>query len=115
GPQGSVGPSGTDGAPGHTGPTGPQGPTGPSGVVKAPITVLSAFTTVPPGGNGYAIAGCPTGTVLIGGGFQFRSTSSSGLSVVTSHAVQGTWIVSMNNTSTEARIFQSQAICLPTG
>jgi hypothetical protein len=83
--------------------------------VKAPVTTFSTITTVPPGGNGYAIAGCPTGTVLIGGGFQFRDGSSSGLSVVTSHAAGGTWIVSMNNTGTEARTFQSQALCLPTG
>ncbi|WP_327064796.1 hypothetical protein [Kitasatospora sp. NBC_01302] len=115
GPRGPTGPTGSDGATGPTGPTGALGPTGPSGVVKAPVKVFSAITPVPPGGSGYAIAGCPTGTVLIAGGFQFRSTSSTGLSVVTSQAVGETWIVSMNNASTEARSFQSQAICLPTG
>lgn len=100
---------------GHKGDKGDQGPAGPSGVIKAPRTVLSNVTTVAPGTSSAAVVKCPAGTVITGGGFQFRGGDSSGLIPVTSHTVLDSWIVVMNNTATTERSFQAQVVCLPTG
>ena len=71
GPQGPPGPQGPKGDPGATGPQGPAGPQGPQGapgisglqyVTGTPVIVLNLT-------SGTAVATCPNGTRVIGGGF----------------------------------------------
>ena len=78
GPQGPVGPTGPQGAgvAGPAGATGPQGPIGPQGVRGpaggvAGLEIVYVDFTVPSGSSStYTLrAGCPTGKVVIGGGY----------------------------------------------
>ncbi len=69
GPQGATGPQGPAGAMGAQGPTGPQGPQGPRGV--SGWQVVTATSSVPGGPGttlGFAVANCPFGTRIMGGG-----------------------------------------------
>jgi collagen triple helix repeat protein len=68
GAPGPQGPPGLTGAAGASGATGPQGPSGPAGgvagrqlVSSGPVSMVEERTT--------AVATCPVGTVVVGGGF----------------------------------------------
>lgn len=83
------------GAKGETGPQGPAGATGPSGlagfqvVMETTTSNTSVFTT--------AIAACPSGTRIIGGGFAVNGALGDGVNgprVLTSRKFNGeTWFV----------------------
>src|SRR5579862_3055845 len=74
GETGAKGPAGAPGAAGATGPAGPQGPAGPAGPSGATATLTTTVATsqdaVGGGANSVtsALADCPAGTVLTGGG-----------------------------------------------
>ncbi len=69
GPQGVPGPSG--GPQGPTGPTGPQEATGPTGTALQPTTRVEAAVSSAAGeGPAESSASCPSGTVLVGGGYE---------------------------------------------
>ena len=73
GPQGSKGDTGAQGPPGAQGAPGAQGPPGPPGPSNSQIvtsaTVSSGFNA--PGGTVIsAIATCPSGTKVLGGGYR---------------------------------------------
>jgi len=65
GPQGPQGPAGPQGVPG---PQGPQGPAGPSGLSGYDRGHGFRVDNVPPGSYREAIAYCPAGKVVVGGG-----------------------------------------------
>jgi hypothetical protein len=79
GPAGPIGPPGPQGAQGVGGAAGPQGPQGPQGAqgAQGPAGGLAGYEivrvdfTIPSGsGSSYTIpAICPTGKVVVGGGF----------------------------------------------
>jgi hypothetical protein len=70
GAQGPAGPQGPVGPAGPQGPQGIQGPAGSGGSLVAMQTVRDSVDILP-GRFGRAIATCPSGKVLLGGGFQF--------------------------------------------
>jgi hypothetical protein len=72
GPKGDTGPAGPigpQGPGGPTGSTGPVGPAGPPGSTTPTIQEVSSFTTVFGGSSADAVAHCPAGSVVTGGGF----------------------------------------------
>lgn len=73
GPQGQQGAQGQQGPPGAQGPQGAQGPVGPRGPEGPGFTGFEVMTnTVESGDSAFvsALAACPTGKRVIGGGFQ---------------------------------------------
>jgi hypothetical protein len=118
GPQGSQGPQGAQGAQGAQGLQGLQGAkgdTGPPGPVSL-IYVASNTTPLPAGTIGYALAWCPAGMVVTGGG-AFTDSSDPGVSVHSSFIAtsDGTnpdqWVVAMNNASATDTTFDAEAMC----
>jgi len=72
GPAGAQGPAGPQGPVGATGPQGPQGIQGPAGNGGSlAVQLVRDSADISPGRFGRATAICPTGKVLLGGGFQF--------------------------------------------
>jgi hypothetical protein len=71
GPQGEAGPAGPKGDTGPAGPQGPAGPAGSGGGTFSAKMIVRDSIDIAPGRFARAIAPCPVGTVLIGGGFQF--------------------------------------------
>ena len=75
GPQGEAGPAGPEGPTGPPGPDGeegPAGPQGPPGGLAGRVVVTSEFT-VPQSTADFTYvptATCPTGTVVLGGGYE---------------------------------------------
>lgn len=69
GPQGVAGAAGAQGPAGPAGPQGPQGPAGGGGVL--PVLSVRDSVDIAPGRFGRAIATCPTGKVMLAGGYQF--------------------------------------------
>lgn len=98
GPQGSSGPAGPAGPRGATGLTGKQGPVGQTGsrgpagatglsgtaVSSTAVTGTPVLSTVDPsiGTTVTALASCPPGDILLGGGAQVSAPGSSGKNVV---------------------------------
>lgn len=69
GPQGPAGPVGPVGPQGPAGPTGPTGPTGAGGTLTTTVvTSVDGVGPSPRHTTASAIADCPSGTVLTGGG-----------------------------------------------
>ena len=100
GPAGPAGPAGPQGPQGDPGPQGPPGPAG-SGTALAPLTVRDS-TDILPGRFGRAIATCPTGTTLLGGGFQFSFFDRAFTKIVGSLPVQTSGSPGPNAWSAEA-------------
>jgi hypothetical protein len=72
--------------------------------------ITTAPVTAPAGIQGHAIAACPTGTVVFGGGgFSFSGLTTVNLNS-TFDAANG-WRTDMNNASTSPSSFESLAIC----
>ncbi len=72
GPQGPIGPTGPAGPPGPQGAQGPAGPQGPAGGLAGRVVVSTEFT-VPHSTFEFtyvATALCPTGKVVLGGGYE---------------------------------------------
>jgi hypothetical protein len=120
-PRGARGPAGARGAVGAAGPVGPAGPAGAAGAQGPPGPVsltyaFSADTALPDLSQVDAVATCPAGMVVTGGGAITDSTStavtinSSAIGSSTGDAPDQ-WFISMNNTSGTATTFAAEAIC----
>jgi hypothetical protein len=126
GEDGAAGPSGATGATGATGPTGTTGPTGASGATGASgvadIQVVSEtvqVTNLGPGSSNVLNATCPTGYVVIAGGFagtpgatqafQSRPTTAFNSS---SYTIWQARYVNPSNTTVSGG-FTTYAICVP--
>ncbi len=78
GPAGPVGPQGPVGATGAQGPAGPTGPQGPAGSLTG-YQIVSFDTTKQDTDEQIAVATCPAGKHVLGGGsFIFNDTAVSG-------------------------------------
>jgi hypothetical protein len=112
GPAGPTGPAGPVGAAGARGAQGIQGPPGPVNLTY----VASADIALPAGAQGVAVAQCPAGTVVTGGG-AFTDSTDTAVNVNSSYisTSDGTapdqWVVAMNNTSGSATTFSAEAVC----
>ena len=113
GPVGAAGPAGPGGPAGGAGPKGDQGPPGPVSLVYT----FSDVTDLPDGTQQEAVAQCPTGMVVTGGGVVSISTSTSvsvNSTAITSSSMGGPpdeWFADVNNTSGSDTQFQVDAIC----
>ena len=126
GPAGTSGPAGVNGDPGPAGPAGVNGDPGPAGPPGAPGTpgvsgweyVVSSAVLLPAGGTRSAVARCPAGKQVIGGGF---TSPGVGSTVVESHPVFGPvagdsrttpgWIVWARNPSGPDSTLTAYALC----
>jgi hypothetical protein len=117
-PRGARGPAGPGGVRGPAGPaglTGPKGDPGPPGPINLTY-VSSADTPLPAGAQAVAVAQCPAGTVVTGGGAFTDSTNTAvSVNASTIGSSDGTapdqWLVAMNNASASATTFSAQAVC----
>jgi hypothetical protein len=115
GARGPAGPVGARGPAGPTGLTGAKGDPGPPGPVNLTY-VSSVDTPLPAGAQANAVAQCPAGTVVTGGG-AFTDSTSTAVTVNTStigssdNATPDEWLVAMNNASASATTFSAQAVC----
>ena len=132
GPAGAPGEAGTAGPPGETGPAGPAGPAGeagpagPEGAAGEPGApgisgweqVTSAAVSLPTGGTKAAVARCPAGKQVFGGGF---TSPGAGSTVVESRPVSGPvagdtrttpgWLVWARNPSGPDSTLSAYALC----
>jgi Collagen triple helix repeat (20 copies) len=119
--RGRAGRAGANGAAGAQGPAGPAGAAGAAGTPGPPGPVSLTYATsadiaLPAGTQKEAIATCPAGMVVTGGG-AFADSLDTAVSVNSSFATtsDGTtpdqWAVEMNNASATATTFSAQAIC----
>ncbi len=94
GPAGAIGPTGPQGPIGLPGLPGPAGPAGPAGLSGTQIVeALSSTATLPGFGTLTALATCPAGTHVIGGGYESLGDAIK-LTPVSSHpAGSDTWRV----------------------
>lgn len=132
GPQGPAGPQGEPGSTGATGPAGPQGPAGQTGAtgpqgpagVSGYERVVSGWTvlsgTLDPTGEsgGPANAWCPTGKVVMGGGFEidgsgpnFFNWSLTRSQPTTAAGQDGWWATILNEDPLYGVSFRAYAIC----
>lgn len=114
GPPGAIGPTGPAGSVAGSGPIGPTGPAGPAGPISltgatgatgsAGICGWEVVTTTPSPLAEFAtaIAMCPGGKRVLGGGYQFVSWNSGFIGLVTSNtALLGDrWYVTVENVGT---------------
>jgi len=130
GPQGPAGPTGATGAEGPQGPAGPAGATGATGPqgaagvsgyerVVSDWTVLSG--TVGGDAGGPANAWCPTGKVVVGGGYETSSSDNFfNWSVIrsqplTQSGADGWWVTILNADPFFGVSFRAYAICASAG
>jgi len=99
---------------GRIGATGLIGPTGPTGAAGATnyTGVQSSTVNNPNGAQDVAIANCPAGESVLGGG-AFGSATGTGQSITTSEPANSDsgWLVAMSNTSGSDANFVAYAIC----
>ena len=116
-PSGSTTPSSSSGSGSTPAATGQAGPTATiaSSVPAAPassgppyIEQASAQTTVPAGESAAAVAACPTGSLMLGGGF----ASAQGLQVIASMPDPTGWLVTGLNDTAGALTLTAYASCL---
>ncbi len=96
---------------GQSGAAGATGATGAAGI-SGYTQVASATTNNPAGAQDVAIANCPAGESVLGGG-AFGSAVSTGQSITTSEPANSDtgWLVAMSNGSGTADTFTVYAIC----
>jgi hypothetical protein len=120
-PRGARGPAGPVGRSGSAGPVGPAGPAGAAGAQgpPGPVSLTYAFSAdiaLPAGTQGNAVATCPAGMVVTGGG-AFTDSTDTAVSVNSSYIASSDgsspdeWGVAMNNASASATTFSAEAIC----
>ena len=126
GPAGPAGPAGATGDPGAVGPQGEPGGAGNPGPAGAPGTpgvseweqVVSAAVSLPTGGMKSAVARCPAGKQVFGGGF---ASAGAGAAMAESRPVFGPvtgdsrstpgWIVWARNPSGPDTTLTAYALC----
>jgi len=122
GPQGATGntgPQGATGAQGAAGAQGPQGATGPQGAPGA-VSLIQAVEdsseNVPGGQTVAAVAFCPTGYLVTGGGYTLGLSGPvpSGVRVEFDEPVGGGWSVSLQNETNSTVGLTAWAMCLKT-
>jgi hypothetical protein len=108
GPAGQTGATGPAGATGASGPQGPSGPAGTAGIAQV-TSVLSTPTTIPGNSVDTAVATCPAGSTVVGGGFVVSNTA---VRAVTAYRDSPTTYTVMGaNTSASSNTITAQAIC----
>lgn len=97
---GIPGPQGPKGDPGPQGPQGAKGDPGQSGFTQTQL-VLSGEVTAPVGGSAVALATCPAGWLVVGGGFNVGSYTAPVPPFVSGSRPEGVdaWLVGMWNTA----------------
>lgn len=112
GPRGLAGVRGPVGAAGPVGPSGPAGPSGAGGVTKVTTLDTAPVAMCPSGlacSTGDALAICPSGSFVVGGGF---ATSSADVDVVMARATTATsYAVIATNSAATVQTISAQAIC----
>ncbi len=123
GPQGDPGPAGAPGPAGEPGPVGPAGAPGEPGLAGAPgisgwEQITSTAVSLPTGGTKAAVARCPAGKQVFGGGF---TSPGPGSTVVESRPVSGPvagdtrtapgWLVWARNPSGPDSTLSAYALC----
>lgn len=120
GPAGPTGPQGEAGPTGAIGPAGPQGDAGPAGApgLSGWEQVVSAAVSLPTAGTKSAVARCPAGKQVFGGGF---TSPGAGAAVVESRPVLGPvagdtrttpgWLVWARNPSGPDSTLTAYALC----
>jgi Collagen triple helix repeat (20 copies) len=118
GPAGPAGPEGPAGADGATGPTGPQGPAGPAGAGVAGYEIVAGTASLDDENDKSVSASCPTGKVIVGGGFQVSNVSDSDQVVIlSSYPDANGWVAvgTIANTAGDTSYsLQAYAICAAT-
>ena len=96
---GVAGPQGPKGDPGPQGPPGPQGDPGVSGFTQTQL-VLSSSVSAPVGGSAVALATCPAGWLVVGGGYNVGSYTAPVPPFISGSRPEGpdAWLVGMWNT-----------------
>jgi hypothetical protein len=111
---GEQGPTGPTGPQGDTGPTGPTGATGPAGPTSTSVVSGTGSVGKNFGNTGSAVAQCPAGSHLVGGGFD---PGASGITVVSAvpDAGAGTYTATFVRTipAGSASNATAYAICAP--
>ena len=105
--RGTRGARGLRGEPGPPGAAGPRGPEGPP-IAANTTTVDSAPTTVEPSDYATAIATCPAGYRVTGGGW---FTTSDDLLATASSPNGEAWRVRIVNLDTSQATFTTEAVC----
>jgi hypothetical protein len=67
--------------------------------------------SVPAGGQGVGVAVCPTGEIVVGGGF-FSTTSGLSAHASFPGGAANEWVVYVDNTTPSVASFHATAICL---
>ena len=117
GPQGAAGPQGPKGESGSQGATGPQGPPGPPGTNVSYSNAYSEHVAVPAGSFRFAEAICPSGTLLVGGGYATENVSTARLVPTNSYPIgvadgRGALYVVMFNIGQETQEFWAVSFCV---
>jgi hypothetical protein len=101
------GPQGPQGINGNAGPAGPAGVAGAAGTfASANVQVVnSGQVGINPGSGGQAVANCPAGTKLIGGGM------ITGAAYIASAPAGNGWLAGAYNTSSSVSNIIAYAIC----
>jgi hypothetical protein len=117
GPQGVKGPQGAQGAQGAPGAKGDTGAAGPSGPVDN-LTYVDETVAVASGTSASAIAACPAGMVVTGGGEFTDQFDTTGLNVTDSDWAPSTlngpptrWFATLHNGGANLLNFTATAIC----
>jgi hypothetical protein len=111
---GPPGPQGERGLSGPSGPAGPQGPAGPGGLVGYTQAVSSRSLAASSIGTG--TAACPTGTVVLSGGYDFtggdlQQTLANDVLYDKPTSGQGGWHVQVWNRSSSTGTLVVFALC----
>lgn len=108
GPQGVQGPQGPAGPTGATGPQGPQGPAGATGLER----VQGTTTTLAGGASGSAVATCPSGKKVTGGGGHTPTgVSTTYLTDSYPSSDLSKWTVYAKNTVSSSSSITAWAVC----
>jgi hypothetical protein len=110
--KGNRGPRGFPGARGSQGAQGPQGPQGLPGIQR--LVAVSATKAVPTNTTDTVVATCPSGMVVVSGGFNLVPAGSVGTPTVTASGSATTgWSVTVDTSESEGGTLTSTAYCSP--
>jgi len=110
GPAGPAGPQGPQGPAGAQGPTGPQGPVGPGGFSDVEIVSASATYNFVDTEKS-AVAQCPAGKKVLGGGFKFDPILAPRMAESRPSADRTAWVAHAGQLTLEQGSIFAWAIC----